>query len=465
MLGIPHRYLTAHLPGVGGQIKQELEDFVVEEVPLYHPSDQGEHCFFEVEKSDLSTLEAVERIAYELVIPVGEFGFAGLKDRKGITRQVISVRLIPPSRVLALHIPQIRILWARLHSNKLRVGHLRGNRFRIRVRGIEPDAVKVERIVDEIRRRGLPNFYGPQRFGNRGDAFRVGRALLQRNPEYAVRRLLGYPSETERNPHVVEARNRFMAGNLTGALEEFPRSYRLERQVLDSLIRSGGNFRKAVKVFSPHVKKLYFSAYQSYLFNRILERRLEESAGDPGRLFAGDLAWIHRSGAVFKVVEAEREQFRADALEISPSGPVFGIKMVQPGGLQSMIENEILTGEGLLPTSFNALMPGLHLEGGRRPLRVPVRELRYEVMGSDIVLEFFLPKGSYATTFLREIMKNEEVPAGYDAPDDAGGPPAEAPVEGALAVPPPDVLVTPLGLGDGRTADPDLEADDEPPLE
>jgi tRNA pseudouridine13 synthase len=450
MIGIPHRYLTAGLPGVGGRVKEKLEDFIVEEVPLYHPSDHGEHTFFEVEKSDLSTLEAVERMANHLSVDVREFGFAGLKDRKGITRQGFSVRLVPPEKVLGIRLGQIKVLWARLHTNKLRVGHLRGNRFRIRVRGVEPDPEKVLRIIEVIQREGLPNFYGPQRFGNRGDAFRIGRALLKRNYSYAVRRLLGYPLATEGNPHVVEGRRRFMAGDLAGALEEFPRSYRQERHLLSYLIRSQGNYQGAVRRLSEPVKKLYFSAYQSYVFNRILERRLAESENSPRRLFPGDLAWIHRSGAVFRVTDTEREQPRADVFEISPSGPIFGIKMIEPEGLQARIEAALLAEEGLASTEFHRLMPGLHMEGGRRPLRVPVRELKHGLEGEDLLLEFFLPKGSYATTFLREIIKNEELPLGYAACDEEeAGLPEVVPAPAA----PPEAL-----------EEPDLEADDEPLL-
>jgi tRNA pseudouridine13 synthase len=458
LIGIPHRYLTADLPGVGGVLKEKLEDFIVEEVPLYHPADRGEHTFFEVEKTDLSTMEALERIAGQLAVDIGQFGFAGLKDRKGITRQGFSVRLVAPERVLALRLSQIKILWARLHTNKLRVGHLRGNRFRIRIRGIEPDAQRVDRIVGEVQRLGLPNFYGPQRFGNRGDAFRIGRALLKWNHSYAVRRLLGYPQSTERNPRVVEARRRFMAGDLAGALEEFPRSYRQERRLLGYLIRSGSNYRGGIRQLAEPVKKLYFSAYQSFLFNRILERRLAESQNFPGRLFPGDLAWIHRNGAVFRVAEVDREQPRADSFEISPSGPIFGMKMVSPEGVQARLEAELLAEEGLAATAFHQLMPGLHMEGGRRPLRVPLRELRYEIQGEDLVLEFFLPKGSYATTFLREIMKREDLPPGYQGEDEEEivGPAPAAPAQ------PPAAAETGAEAGVHEL---DLDADDEPPLE
>ena len=462
MIGLPHPYFTQDLPGIGGRFKAELPDFIVEEVPLYHPSDQGEHTFFEVEKTDLSTLEALERIARRLGVSTGQIGFAGLKDRKGITRQWFSVRLVPPEAITSLEIDGIRITWARLHTNKLRTGHLRGNRFRLRVRDVDPRPERVAAIVGRIQHEGMPNYYGPQRFGNRGDAFKVGRALLGRKNEYAVRRLLGFPQPTEHNPNVVEARRRFMAGDFAGAFAEFPGSYRQERRVLGYLIRSSGNFDGAIRQLSEPLRRLYSSAYQSFLYNRVLEARLAASGNSLRKLYVGDLAWIHRSGAVFRVESPEREEPRADVFEISPSGPIFGKKMIQPSGIQAEIEAQVLTNEGLRATDFHRLMPGLHLEGGRRPLRVPLRELEYRLEGADLLLSFFLPKGSYATTFLRELMKNEESPAGAYERDSEE---LSASVVGETTIPAP-TTVSLLTGGSGETAlsEGDLEADDEPPF-
>src|SRR5262249_3557815 len=144
-------------------------DFMVEEVPLYLPSGRGEHTYFEIEKTDLSTPEALERLGRALNQDVKAFGYAGLKDRKGITRQTISIQGVDPDTVLGITVPQISILWARLHQNKLRIGHLKGNRFRICIRGVLPEAEKlIQPILGVLLEKGVPNYFGPQRFGNRG---------------------------------------------------------------------------------------------------------------------------------------------------------------------------------------------------------------------------------------------------------------------------------------------------------
>lgn len=414
MLGIPHPYLTAHLPGVGGEIKRSLEDFIVEEVPLYYPSGKGEHTYFEIEKTDLSTLEALDRLARALDVSVESFGYAGLKDRKGITRQMVSLAHCPPERVEALELPQIRVLWAKLHSNKLRVGHLRGNRFRIWVRGLaDPEASRVEAVVGLLLSLGIPNYYGPQRFGNRGDAHRIGRALLTGNDQEAVERILGRPSSDENNPQVVRARECFMEGDYRGALLSFPGTYREERRLLGYLTQPGANFAGARRRLGNTSKKLYFTAYQAYLFNLVVAERLRRRPLCLSALLEGDLAFLHRNGAVFLVTDAAHEQPRADAFEVSPSGPIFGKEMPHPQGEPLEMEHQILQREGLPLTQFHQLMPKLHLEGGRRPLRIAVEHLSWRLEGRDLYLEFTLSKGSYATTFIREITKNDAVPQGF----------------------------------------------------
>ncbi len=414
MMGIPHPYLTAHLPGVGGVIKQSPEDFIVEEVPLYTPVDRGEHTYFEIEKTDLSTPEALGRLSRALKINIREFGYAGLKDRKGITRQIFSIAHVDPELVLKLEISQLKVIWARLHTNKLRIGHLRGNRFRIRVRGIALDSSsRIAEILEVLVAKGVPNYYGPQRFGNRGDAHRVGRAFLRRDDRSAIRRILGHPSDTEHNPHVLRARELFMAGEWQQALSVFPGSYREELRLLQYLIQAGENYEGAKRRLDDSSRKMYFTAYQSFLFNVCLSERLRRTEGDLSCFFGGDLAFLHRNGAVFQVEDPEKETARSAAFEISPSGPIFGIRMPSASGMEGEIEESVLGREGLRAEDFHSLAPRLRLEGGRRPYRVQMADLVTRVGNSDLYLEFFLPKGSYATTVLREITKNEVVPVAF----------------------------------------------------
>jgi len=142
------------------------------------------------------------------------------------------------------------------------------------------------------------------------------------------------------------------------------------------------------------------SAYQSHLFNQLLVQRIQALH----RLEPGDVAFIHASGAAFVVQEAAVEQPRADRLEISPSGPLFGPKCLLAGGAPGERERAVLAESGLSLEAFR--LPGIKMKGARRPYRVPIGDAHVE-WDDGLVLQFQLPPGSYATEVLREVMKSD----------------------------------------------------------
>ena len=170
--------LTADLPGIGGRIKAELDDFEVEEIPAYEPSGSGDHLYLWIEKRDLSAEYFVRQIAKRLEIRADDIGTAGLKDRHAVTRQWVSIPKIAEPRLSAIDGDGILVLNTTRHTNKLKPGHLRGNRFRVLIR----DAVRsdtLEPILNRIRELGLPNYYGPQRFGIDGDTAENGFRMIR----------------------------------------------------------------------------------------------------------------------------------------------------------------------------------------------------------------------------------------------------------------------------------------------
>jgi tRNA pseudouridine13 synthase len=173
----PSKFLTAGLPGTGGRIKVEPAEFEVEEIPAYEPSGTGDHLFLWIEKTELGAEFFVRQVARRLGIPNGEVGTAGLKDRRAVTRQWVSVPASCEPALGQLDGDGIRVLNVSRHTNKLRPGHLRGNLFRILIR--DANDTDVELILDRIRTDGLPNFYGPQRFGRDGETATLGMSLLR----------------------------------------------------------------------------------------------------------------------------------------------------------------------------------------------------------------------------------------------------------------------------------------------
>ena len=169
--------LTADLPGVGGRVRVRDEDFEVEEVPSYEPSGSGDHLYLWVEKRGMAPEFFARTIAQRLGTHPGNIGTAGLKDRHAITRQWVSAPKECEPNIGKLDGGGIRILKTGWHTNKLKPGHLRGNRFRILIRDADR-AVNVDATLDRIRAEALPNFYGPQRFGRDGSTVELGLQCL-----------------------------------------------------------------------------------------------------------------------------------------------------------------------------------------------------------------------------------------------------------------------------------------------
>lgn len=403
-------YLTAALPGTGGLIRQQPADFLVEEIPLYTPSGSGDHLYLEIEKQGLTTFDAVKLLATALKRNETDIGYAGLKDARAISRQVLSVPLCTPAEVEHLNLPGLRILSARRHGNKLRIGHLAGNRFQIRIHRPEPDALERARpILAALEDLGVPNRFGDQRYGVLGNSARIGRALLRGDFQRAADEIVGDPDRIE-HPGWQAAATAYRNGDLAAAIAAFPRHCQDERRLVASL-QAGRNPRRAVLALPRRLLRLYLSAYQSSLFDRLIAMRLATLE----RLWSGDLACKHSNGACFSVVDPAIEQPRADRLEISATAPLYGYKVPLASGQAGLLETSLLDKEGLTLQSFR-LSGGLALPGERRPIRVPITAIGLQQDGEDLLVSFSLPKGSFATAVLAEIMKTAR--PGNDAEQD-----------------------------------------------
>ena len=402
-------YLTADRPGIAALYKCRPEDFEVEELPAYAPSGEGDHVFFAIEKRGLTTLDAVRSLARALGVAPRQIGYAGLKDAQGVTRQVLSLEHADPARIESLALPRLSVLWVARHKNKLRIGHLAGNRFVVKLRDVEPGGVESARAtLAVLEARGLPNPFGEQRFGARGDTWQIGRALMRGDAAEAVALILGRPSAHDRGP-VRRARELFDAGRYEDAARAWPGSFRDAIRLARAMARSGEKPGRALRALPRPLLRLYTSAWQSWLFNAVLVERISTL----DQVLEGDLAWRHSNGAVFLVEDPLAEAPRAQRLEISPSGPLFGPRMSWPRGAPAEVERGVLAREGCAPEDFDR-RGALAWQGGRRPLRVPLRgpALREgaDDAGPFLELRFELPPGAYATALLRELLKGRGGP-------------------------------------------------------
>ena len=328
--------VTADISGTGGVVRTSPDDFRVMEIPLYLPEGTGSHRYLLVEKRGYNTRELVQALMRGGVEEKA-IGVAGLKDKAAVTVQWLSVpkRFGEAVGELAA-LPGVRILDESFHRNKLGIGHLRGNRFEITIRGVRPDALaSAEETLRALALRGSPNWFGPQRFGRFGG-----------NAYDGLRVLRG---------------------------EDVPGGHRL--------------------------KRFFLSALQSTLFNAILARRIE--AGLYQQVVEGDYARKHDTGGTFLVEDEREEAGRAWSLQISATVPLYGRKVKPSPARAGEFEAQVLERLGLSWAGFGSR------RGDRRLTRIIVSEPRVEEVEGGYAISFGLPKGSYATSVLREVMKAE----------------------------------------------------------
>ena len=332
--------LTADLPGCGGTFKATPEDFVVEEIAAYEPlgEQDSEHLFLWVEKRGHSTQDVARALARHCGMQEKDVSWAGLKDRHAVTRQWLCApaRFVEP-KLATFALEGVTVLKTARHRNKLKGGHLRGNRFLLVVRGVTDQAV-AQQVLERLVQQGMPNFFGEQRFGLGGDNAEKGKRIL-------------------------------------GA---------------------GGRHRDRFE------RKLFLSAYQSDLFNRVLARRME--GGTFATALVGDVLKKNLTGGEFLCADPLVDQPRVDSLEVSPTGPLFGPEMRRPEGVVDALEEAVLLQEGVTRELFVA--GGNETCGVRRLLRIALTLESAVPEGPDLRLAFCLPAGSYATVLLRELLKH-----------------------------------------------------------
>jgi tRNA pseudouridine13 synthase len=348
------------------RLKDRPEDFVVEELPAYEPAGTGTHVYVRFTKTDRTTLDAVQALARALSCDPRAAGYAGMKDRRAVTTQTISLeapRGVDPQelaqRARGLALEGLVVHDAKAHGNKLKPGHLAGNRFAIALRGVATDRVpQVTAALERIGRDGVPNAFGAQRFGNAGD-----------NADRALAWLRGR--------------------------ERPPRDRRLQR--------------------------LLWSSLQSAVFNAVLDERVRD--GSWASALEGDLLKLRASGGLFVCADVQTDRVRASTGEVSPTGPIIGAKMRWPEGAPAALEQRVANAR--LGEDFDLAKTRSLGEGSRRALRLWVDELRWDTQaeappeGADnrnpvgtvttcVRVYFVLPKGAYATTVLGAAVTLEE---------------------------------------------------------
>lgn len=405
-------YLT-DAPGIGGRLRTEPEDFrVVELGPGPRERGDGKHAAAFVELRRWETNRFVGRAARELGIPRGQVAFAGMKDKHAVTQQWFTFQC-PVDRVAALErLEGVRVLEARPTDQRQHPGAHEGNRFVLRVRGHDGDPATVDAILAAIQREGgVPNHFGPQRFGSavRPVTHHMGRLLVEGDLRGAVRLFCGTPMEGER-PEAFEARRVYdETGDPAAALAAFPHQLDPERSILARLARKPDDWRYALRALPHNLLTLFVHAHQSWVYNHALSARLRAGLGLRTAHVGDRVMGVGDDGTRTHLVDGRnqaRVQEELDRGRAVLTAPLVGTGTEMAAGEPGEVEARTLAELGIEPESFRCReLPELASTGRRRGILQPVSELAVAWVEGDPVVSFALGRGAYATVVMREVMK------------------------------------------------------------
>ncbi len=329
------------------------DNFFVEEIPLYPFAHTGEWLMLKIRKKNITTPEMIKKIAKYLNISKNLIGYAGLKDKEGLTIQWISIPRIYRDEINKFQDREIKILKQDLHRNKLKIGHLKGNKFFVRFKKVTPTTAKILfSLIKDIKEYGIPNFYGEQRFGKFGNNFEEGKKIIEG--------------------------------------EKFVKNKRLNKLLINAY---------QSKLFNEWLKeRIKFSSLfelsQNELLNAGFEKELikfVKSQKHPFKLLKGDVMTHYPLGRLFYLEEDESERFLNK--EIVPTGLLPGKKAMRAKGFAAEIERKF---DDLIPAGGDRRMAWIFPE---------ILEKNYNKNKAWFEMSFVLPKGSYATVLVK-ILQN-----------------------------------------------------------
>ena len=327
-------------------------DFTVEEIPLYEFTGEGEHLVLHVRKKDMTTWEMLDTISNHVGIRRRDMGYAGLKDKHAMTLQYISIMAIHEEKLKAFTHDKIKILSTVRHNNKIRVGHLKGNRFNIRLKkvlGVQKD--KLDSVLKWIKKNGVPNYFGNQRFGTDGNNWEDGKRLIE---------------------GTLKMRDRKTKEFLMGSYQSYLFNNWLSKRMELNLLLEKFTEAETEQVMSLPSGSLKGTKAQTNFF----------------KIVEGDVMMHYPYGRLFNVVDLKEESKRFEDKDIAPAGLLAGKKAKLSQSTAGLIEAPFAE--------------EMSLNGTRRYAWVQVTEItkNYVEEKAHYELSFILPKGCYATNVL-----------------------------------------------------------------
>lgn len=348
------------------EIKREAEDFIVEEITEQETlsinktysfkKSSGKHLICVLKKKNWDTQLAIREIAKRLHISRNRIGFAGTKDKKAVSVQLISITDIEKSRIDDLKIKDIEIYPLHYSDERISLGHLKGNHF----------VIKIYSDKKPVELSKIPNFFGEQRFGKiRPITHLVGKEILQSKVREAVLIYLTkfFDKEQEESKQAREKLGKEL--NFKEALNYFPLHLKFERMMLVHLAEYPEDFIGAIRILPRTLKMMFVHAFQSFLFNEMLEYVIKNN------------------------IEAEEL-------------PLIGFDSDLNDWQMEILEKETINLEDFRVKQ----LPELSSPGLMRKTFIELNDFRILEEKSDfIVADFSLTKGAYATTVLEYLFK------------------------------------------------------------
>jgi tRNA pseudouridine13 synthase len=429
--------------GIGGTIKRDAEDFVVEEMlvdgskatinnrsrlnPLRSSSVKDRFLTCILVKRNWDTISAVKAVANGLRIGIDRIQFSGLKDTRATTAQYVTIEGISSSDVEKVQLKDIALFSVGYLHHELSQFYLLGNSFQLIISRIAHSESTVRRRIQAVTEElgqegGVPNFFGHQRFGTiRPVTHQAGKAILRGDFEKAAMLFLAEPSSLE-HPESRDARKALQTTRDFGrALKDFPIQLRYERLMLAHLMRSPDDYVGAFRKLPLRLLELFTEAYQSYLFNELLSRRLMQGLSLT-RVEPGDhVVNVERSGlpilTMSRTVSSEsilETNSAINAGRMRLAIPLLGYRHKHSSGVNGEIEKQILEEEDISVSDFKVhAAPEVSLKGKLRAAVAPLNDFRLETISADPTepaehranIHFTLYRGVYASIVLRELMK------------------------------------------------------------
>jgi tRNA pseudouridine13 synthase len=415
------RYYLSDADGTGGRIKAEPEDFVVNEISKHLDRyDDGKFVIAEVTSRNWETNRLVRLLAREMGISRERIGFAGTKDKRAVTTQLMSFEASDEALAKA-DLKDVTINNAYRAKRGIQIGDLIGNSFEITVKDCDVSADAISGTIASVTAdvnamKGFPNYFGVQRFGTtRPITHLVGEKLVRGDIKGAVDVYLSVISEHE-HPEVTEARKLLIGrSEMKDALKIMPKTMSFEKIMVHHLIEDPDDDVGAISQLPVNLQMMFTHAYQSYLFNLMLSERMHAGLplerpveGDVVIPLDADRIPMHDRPAIVtsKNIKLAEKQVSSGKAFVTIS--LFGAESRISEGPMGDIENKIIKEQKLKNEDF--MIPGLphcSSKGNRREILCPVNDMMTDVKDNSYTVRFSLPKGNYATCLLREYMKSE----------------------------------------------------------